>query len=156
MRQNKIRLQKTSFQNKNIFLNNSEEQVPISAFFRGFVCRTSAIHPLLRFVVHRGWRQKRYSFIAVTTFDIYRSGHKESLSLKGTVQRDFLLQFFSLNGLSWSQQTCLKAISNFVKFSWSYLYLKYQNIDSPLLLTAGSQKFSLRQPIFFTLLKCSW
>ncbi len=76
--------------------------------------------------------------------------------IKGIVQRDFSTLVFSLNGFSWFQKTCLKAISNFVKFSWSYLYLKYQNIDSLLSLTAGSKKFSLRQPIFLTLIKCSW
>jgi hypothetical protein len=50
-------------------------------------------------------------------------------NLKGQSNEIFRLQFFSLNGLSWFQSTYLKAISNFVKFSWSYLYLKYQNID---------------------------
>jgi hypothetical protein len=38
-------------------------------------------------------------------------------SLKGTVQRDSFTPVFSLLGLSWSQYTCLKAISKFVEFT---------------------------------------
>jgi hypothetical protein len=62
---------------------------------------------------------------------------KDFFILKGTVQRDFFTPVFSLNGLSWSQYTCIKAISNFVEFSWSSLYLKYQKVNSPLYVTVS-------------------
>jgi hypothetical protein len=41
-----------------------------------------------------------------------------------------------------------KAILNFVEFSRTYSYSKYLEIDSLLSWTVGSQKLSLRQPIF--------
>ncbi len=68
----------------------------------------------------------------------------------------FLLPYFSLNGLSWSRYTCLKSILKFVEFLFSYLYIVDQKIDFLLSMTMGSRKFNLWQPIFFTLLKCSW
>ncbi len=117
---------------KRNFIKRVKKACPYNYFFRGL---------LNSGCVGRNFRGK------VNEQDFYR--------LKGQANEIFRLQFFSLNGLSWFQYTCLKAISNFVKFSWSYLYVKYQNIDSPLSLTTRSKKFSLRQPIFLTLLKCS-
>jgi hypothetical protein len=55
---------------------------------------------------------------------------------------------FSLNYLSCSQQTCLKANLNIVEILLSYSYVKYLKINSLLAIIAGSKKRSLGQPKF--------
>jgi hypothetical protein len=68
--------------------------------------------------------------------------------LKGTVQRDFFTPVFFIIRILLVPLDMPRSDFEFVRI---FVEIFVFEIDSPLSLTAGSQKLSLRQPIVLTL-----
>ncbi len=79
-----------------------------------------------------------------------------TVNIKGTVERDFLTPVFFTKRLILVSIDMPQSDFEIFRILTELFVLKLLKIDSPLSITARSQKQRLRQPIFLTLLKCSW
>jgi hypothetical protein len=80
-----------------------------------------------------------------------RSQHYyQHFHVKNSAQLDFLAPIVFIKRITLVSIDMLSRDFEFRQFLWWYSYLKYREIDSPLLMTMGSQQFSLNNLYFYT------